>query len=52
MIQDAQMFIDRLSKLDGYSNSGAAILLIARAKVVIGRTSTPAIGSNSSSSSQ
>ncbi|CAZ79213.1 unnamed protein product [Tuber melanosporum] len=42
MIQDAQMFIDRLSKLEGYSDSGDAILQIAQAKVVVGRSSTPA----------
>lgn len=53
MIQDAQMFIDRLSMLDGYSNSGGAILQIARAKVVVGRSSTPATNnSNNSGGSQ
>ncbi|KAG0635089.1 Vps54-like protein-domain-containing protein [Tuber brumale] len=50
MIQDAQMFIDRLSKLEGYSNSGDAILQIAKAKVVVGRSSTPVIDSSSNSS--
>ncbi|PWW72808.1 Vps54-domain-containing protein [Tuber magnatum] len=50
MTQDAQMFIDRLSKLDGYSNSGDAILQIARAKVVVGRGSTPAISTSSNNS--
>lgn len=49
MIRDAQSFNDRLSKLDGFGDSGNALRDAAAAKVVVNRppgssrTGTPAM---------